>query len=294
MYRAKARRGDGYVVFDEDMRAQDTKRLATETELRSGLERDELRLFYQPVVSQEDRRVIAVEALLRWEHPARGLLAPGEFLSVAEQSGLILPIGKWALEQACLEARRWSASDHEGPAPYVRVNLSSRQLAQPDLVKTVGEVLQRTGLPPSRLGLEVTEGVLMEEADSPVETLQALKQLGVRLLLDDFGTGYSSLSHLVSFPIDVLKIDRSFVARLGGDPRDEAILGAVLGMSRALGLTVIAEGVETEVQVGRLRALGCMFAQGYLFARPAPPEEMEGVVREGSDAAFAPLAAVAP
>jgi diguanylate cyclase (GGDEF)-like protein len=277
MYRAKARRGDRFVVFDEGMRAEDALRYVTETGLRRALEREEFRLLYQPIVSAKTGRPVAFEALVRWQHPERGLVPPAEFIPVAEQSGLIVPIGRWVLHKACREAKRWSA-DGEGAAPYVCVNLSARQFGQPDLVESVREALDEAALPPSRLGLEVTESVLMEEADSPIETLTALKSLGVNLLLDDFGTGYSSLSYLRHFPIDVLKVDRSFVAAVGGEQGDEAILAAVVGLSKALGLTVVAEGVETEEQLSRIRALGCELMQGYYFSPPRPPTQLDDLL----------------
>ncbi|MGH2715675.1 MAG: putative bifunctional diguanylate cyclase/phosphodiesterase [Thermoleophilaceae bacterium] len=283
MYRAKSRRGDRFVVFDEGMRAEHAQRYVTETELRRALERDELRLLYQPIVSADNGRPVACEALLRWQHPERGLVPPAEFMLVAEQSGLIVPIGAWVLREACREAKRWSVSG-ESPASYVCVNLSARQFAQPDLVDTVREALDEAALQPSRLGLEVTESVLMEEADSPIETLTALKRLGVHILLDDFGTGYSSLSYLRNFPIDVIKVDRSFVKGVGGDREDEAILAAVVGLSRALGLTVVAEGVETESQLSRIRVLGCELVQGYYISLPRPPTELDDLLRRETSA----------
>jgi len=278
MYRAKSRRGDCFVVFDEDMRVEDAQRYGMEAGLRDALERNEFRLLYQPIVSAESGDVVAFEALLRWQHPERGLVRPAEFIPIAEQSGLIVPIGTWVLQEACRQAKRWSL-DSEGPASYVSVNLSARQFAQPDLVETVREALDQAAIRPSRLGLEVTESVLMEEADSPIETLTALRRLGVHLLLDDFGTGYSSLSYLRSFPIDVIKVDQSFVQGVGGEQGDEAILAAVVGLAKALGLTVVAEGVETEDQLSRIRALGCQLAQGYHFSEARPPDQLGDLLR---------------
>jgi diguanylate cyclase (GGDEF)-like protein len=277
MYYAKKRHGPGYVVFDETIRKEETDRLETELALRHALARKELRVFYQPVVSRLEGRVVGAEALLRWNHPERGLVLPAEFIPVAEQTGLIVPIGRWVLGEACREAVRWSATCAADFRPYVTVNLSVRQLSDPGLVADVAAVLEETGLDPGQLGLEITESALIEELDSPFDTLVALKGLGVRLLLDDFGTGYSSLSHLRSFPIDGIKVDRMFIADLDDDFGDAAILGAVVGMANALGISVVAEGVETKEQLARLTLLGYDFAQGFYFARPRPAEEVRGL-----------------
>ena len=268
MYRAKSSRRGSCVLFDEAMRIEDGARLATEAALRAGLDRDELRVVYQPIVDRRTGDAVGMEALVRWQHPERGLVSPIDFIPVAEQSGLIVPLGRWVLEQACAEAASW------GPeGPYVSVNLSARQIAQHDLVATVAEVLADSGLEPERLGLEVTESVLLDESESPADTLCGLKALGVRLLLDDFGTGYSSLSYLKRFPIDVLKVDRSFIASLGDGTEDDTIVAAVVGMARGLGMSVVAEGVETEQQLARLGVLGCQLAQGFYFAAPQPAAE---------------------
>jgi diguanylate cyclase (GGDEF)-like protein len=277
MYHAKARRGGGHVVFDESIRMKESDRLATETALRQALARRELRVHYQPIVSTRENRVVGAEALLRWEHPELGLVPPAEFIPVADQTGLILPIGRWVLEEACREAVLWKNGADAGSQPYVTVNLSVRQFSDPDLLDALTEILERTGLEPAQLGLEITESALMEEIDSPLETLTALKRLGVRLMLDDFGTGYSSLSYLRSFPIDALKVDRMFVADLDEQTGDAAILEAVVAMADALGIAVVAEGVETKQQLARLALLGYDFAQGYYFARPRPAEEVRAL-----------------
>jgi diguanylate cyclase (GGDEF)-like protein len=277
MYHAKARRGQRYFVFDETIRRAETNRLATEIALRQALAREELRVFYQPIVSRSEGLVVGAEALLRWKHPDRGIVPPADFIPIAEQTGLIIPIGRWVLEQACQEAVRWSAGCTGRPRPYVTVNLSVRQFSDPSLVDTVADVLDRTGLDPAQLGLEITESALMEEIDSPLDTLLALKRIGVRLLLDDFGTGYSSLAYLRTFPIDVLKVDRSFIADLNDQAGDAAILGAVVGMAGALGISVVAEGVEAKEQLSRLTLLGYDLAQGYYFARPGPAAEVRGL-----------------
>ncbi len=282
MYRAKSGHRSRTVVFDEAMGQEDAERLATETALRVALERNELRVHYQPIVSPLDGRTVGAEALLRWQHPERGLLAPGDFIPIAEQTGMIVPIGAWVLTQACREAAGWTEQSLLGLRPYVSVNLSARQLAQSDLVEVVAEALRETGLDPCLLGLEITESALMEEVDSPLPKLMALKDLGVNLLLDDFGTGYSSLSYLRNFPFDVVKIDRSFVATLGQAGDDGAILKAVVEMADALGMRVIAEGVETPEQLERLAAMGYDFAQGYYFAYPRPAADLEPPFRAGA------------
>jgi diguanylate cyclase (GGDEF)-like protein len=276
MYRAKMRRDHRYVIFNEAIRSEDERRLATESELRHALARGELHLVYQPIMARREGRVVGAEALLRWNHPERGLVPPVEFIPIAEQTGLIIPIGRWVLEQACREAVRWSVSRAD-PPPYVCVNLSLRQFVDSELVDVVAEVLEETGLDPALLGLEITETVLIEEFDSPLDTLLALKRLGVCLLLDDFGTGYSSLSYLRRFPIDVLKVDRAFVADLNDPTEDAAILAAVARMGEALGIAVIAEGVETKEQLARLGLLGYELAQGYYLGRPQPAEEVRAL-----------------
>ncbi len=275
MYRAKAANRSRTVVFDDAMGQEDAARLATENALRLALVRQELRVFYQPIVSPLDGQTVGAEALVRWQHPERGLLEPAEFIAIAEQTGLIVPIGTWVLTEACREAARWNEDHAGGVRPYVSVNLSARQLAQPDLVEVVASTLSETGLHRGQLGLEITESALMEDMDSPLVKLTELKEFGVRLLLDDFGTGYSSLSYLRHFPFDVVKVDRSFVANLGEPGEDGAILTAVVQMANALGMTVIAEGVETRRQLDRVTALGYELAQGYYFGRPRPVSELE-------------------
>jgi EAL domain-containing protein (putative c-di-GMP-specific phosphodiesterase class I) len=253
---------------------QESDRLATETALRQALARHELRAYYQPIISRHENRVVGAEALVRWDHPQLGLVPPADFIPVAEQTGLILPIGRWILEEACREAADWTNGGEPSSHPYVTVNLSVRQFSDPELVDVLIDILERTGLDPAQLGLEITESALMEEIESPLETLEALKRVGVRLMLDDFGTGYSSLSYLRSFPIDALKVDRMFVADLDEQTGDAAILEAVVAMADALGIEVVAEGVETKEQLARLALLGYDFAQGYYFAPPGPAEEV--------------------
>jgi diguanylate cyclase (GGDEF)-like protein len=291
MYRAKGRRSGSVVLLGEEMRKRELQRLETETALRAALEREEFRLVYQPIVSLADGRVVGAEALLRWEHPERGTVPPGEFIPVAEQSGLILPIGQWVLREACLEASTWPG-DEAGSRPYVSVNVSPRQFADPELLPTVVAALESSGLPAERLALEITETAVLENEDSPVETLQALKQLGVRVMLDDFGTGYSSLSSVERLPIETLKIDRSFIAALEADAGKAPVIAAITGMAKALGIGVIAEGVEEETQVRSLRLLGLGFAQGYHFGRPWPAERLRAHLSAGPAGAESGTASV--
>ncbi len=282
MYRAKERGRGRTEVFDAEMRARAVHRLETERELRHALDRDELELQYQPVIALGSGEIVGLEALVRWRHPERGLLDPGDFVSVAEDSGLIEPIGRWVQEAACRQALGWHdlRPDHR---PFdISVNLSARQVAHRDLADSVREVLTRTGLEPVNLRLEVTESVLVEESASATATLEALSEIGVRLVLDDFGTGYSSLAYLNRFPFDALKIDRSFVEGLGREQERTAIVEAVIGMARALSLDAIAEGVENEAQLAELRRLGCDYAQGHLFSRPLAPEKVTELLRDGS------------
>jgi diguanylate cyclase (GGDEF)-like protein/PAS domain S-box-containing protein len=281
MYRAKERGRGRCEVFDAEMRARAVHRLETERELRHALDRDELELHYQPLIALGSGEIVGLEALVRWNHPKRGLLDPSEFVSIAEDSGLIEPIGRWVQETAGRQALGWHNLRPDQRPLDVAVNLSARQVAHRDLADSVREILARTGLDPVNLRLEVTESVLVEESASATATLEALSEIGVRLVLDDFGTGYSSLAYLNRFPFDALKIDRSFVEGLGVEQERTAIVEAVIGMARALSLDAIAEGVENEAQLSELRRLGCDFAQGHLFSRPLTPQKVTTLLREG-------------
>ncbi len=281
MYRAKERGRARSELFDADMRARALRRLEVERELRAGIERSELALTYQPVVSLISGEITALEALVRWDHPVRGRLDPPDFIPVAEESGLIEPIGRWVQESACRQILDWHAQRPDGRPLDVAVNLSARQVAHRDLADSVAEVLARTGLDPVHLRLEITESVLVEESASAKATLERLSELGVRLVLDDFGTGYSSLAYLNRFPLDALKIDRSFVDALGVEQERTAIVEAIIGMARALSLDVVAEGVENEAQVSELRRLGCDYAQGHFFSPALPAERITNLLADG-------------
>jgi diguanylate cyclase (GGDEF)-like protein len=281
MYRAKERGKSRYELFDEVMRARAVERLEVENALHRSIERGELRVHYQPLVDLEAGLMTGVEALVRWQHPERGLLLPEQFIPLAEETGQILELGEWVLREACAQHRRWSEEQPDGPALGLSVNLSARQLQQPELVADVVLALRDTGMDPANLCLEITESVVMEETEAAVQALEALRAEGVRIAIDDFGTGYSSLRLLKGAPADLLKIDRSFVAGLGSDPQDTPIVQTVIHLAEALGLDAVAEGVETPVQLAELRAAGCRFAQGFHFARPAGAEAISALLAAG-------------
>jgi EAL domain-containing protein (putative c-di-GMP-specific phosphodiesterase class I) len=269
MYQAKGGGRARAVFFDQHMREAAVHRMATENALHRALDRHELRLHYQPEIDVATGRIVGVEALLRWEHPQRGLLGPDEFIRVTEETGLIVPIGRWVLDQAGRQLQRWQA-EHPRVADdlFVSVNLSARQLGRRALVDEVADVLATTGLEPERLHLEITESVLMDDVERSSDQLHQLHELGVRLLVDDFGTGYSSLSYLSRFPVDLLKVDKTFVRGLGLDPGDTAIVRAVITLAHNLGLRAVGEGVERPEHLRALRDLGCDLAQGFHIARP--------------------------
>ncbi len=278
MYHAKAKGKARYEVFDVSMNAPAQERMDLELDLRNAVARHEFVLHYQPVVTLDTGRIAEVEALVRWEHPQRGLLLPAEFIGLTEETGLIVPIGRWVLGEACRQARAWQTAASGLPALAISVNLSARQLQQPNLVEETAQVLRETGLDPATLKLEITETVVMHDAPATLAKLEALKQLGVQLAIDDFGTGYSSLGYLKRFPVDTLKIDRSFVKGIGHDVEDTAIVRAVITVAKSLNLKVTAEGIENEEQLAHLQALGCDRGQGYYFSKPLAADRLPMVL----------------
>ena len=286
MYRAKEQGRDNYQLYEPTMNARALERLALENELRKALAHHELVLFYQPLVDLKTKKVIAFEALIRWNHPQMGLLSPAHFIAAAEISGLIIPIGSWVLRMACTQAKAWQ---RHAPGIGVSVNLSARQFLQPDLVSEVELALAESGLDPDLLELEITETNAMQDADRSIETLIELKTLGVRISMDDFGTGYSSLSYLKRFPIDILKLDKSFVSDITSNPQDGAIATAVIAMAHSLSLKVVAEGVETRVQLDFLKDRLCDRIQGYLFSPPLAPADFQTFIKQSRHTGWSEL-----
>jgi len=277
MYRAKGNGASRYEVFDRAMHAQAMTRLQLETDLRRALARGEFRLCYQPIVSLRDGRVAGVEALLRWEHPERGLILPAEFVPLAEETGLILPLGAWVLDQACRQLAAWRAEFRHARIA-LSVNLSAKQFGQADLVERIQGALNESGLDPRHLKLEITESAIIDNPGSAGAMLAQLKERGIQVQIDDFGTGYSSLSSLHSLPLDGLKIDRSFVSRMLENRATAQMVRTIALLARGLDLAVIAEGVETVQQLDAVRAMGCDYAQGFLIAPPLDPEEMRALL----------------
>jgi diguanylate cyclase (GGDEF)-like protein len=267
MYRAKENGKARYEVFDHGMHARAVSRLQLESDLRQAIEQNEFCVYYQPIISLQTGRLAGFEALVRWNHPRRGLVSPADFIPVAEETGLIVPIGQWVLNEACMHVREWQINSPSHRSLSLSVNLSARQVAQPDLLNRIKEALESSKLSPHCLKLEITESVVMENAEAAALMFKQLRALGVQLSIDDFGTGYSSLSYLHRFPLNYLKIDRSFVMRLTTD-NDNAIVRTISTLARNLGMEVIAEGIETEEQYQQLKMLGCEYGQGYLFSRP--------------------------
>jgi diguanylate cyclase (GGDEF)-like protein/PAS domain S-box-containing protein len=280
MYRAKELGRNGFQFYAAEMTAKASERLALENDLRAALDRGELLLHYQPIADCRTGRLLGVEALARWHHPRRGMVSPLQFIPLAEETGLIVPLGEWVLRTACTQAEAWRRLGY--PWLTVAVNLSARQLQRQDLAAMVYGVLQATGLPPGCLVLELTESTIMQQADAAIATLRELKAMDIGLSVDDFGTGYSSLSYLKRLPIDTLKIDKSFVHDIPGDADDIAIAAAIITMAHSLGLKVVAEGVETAEQLAFLRAHRCDSMQGYYLSRPLPAEQFETLLQSGA------------
>jgi len=277
MYRAKAEGGSGFEVFDPAMHTHLVQRLALEADLRRALDTGQLLLHYQPTVALGSGRLTGVEALARWAHPERGLIMPAQFIGLAEDTGLIEPLGRWVLRSACEQMAGWHR-EHPETLMSVGLNISGRQLQRGDLAQQVADALEESGLQPEHLILEMTESVLMEHTAENLSLLRRLKELGVRLAIDDFGTGYSSLSYLHRFPVDILKIDRSFVERLGDPDQDAELVRAIVGLGRSLGMETIAEGIEDHHQFLALRRLGCDLGQGYYLGRPMPVADIDALL----------------
>jgi diguanylate cyclase (GGDEF)-like protein/PAS domain S-box-containing protein len=284
MYRAKSDGKGRYVAFHSSMHVDTLARLELENDLRRAVTNGELRVHYQPIVTVASAHVTEMEALVRWQHPTRGLLAPASFISVAEQTGLIVPLGKWVLEEACRQMAVWHAEVLTIPPMSLSVNLSPKEFLSSNLVEEVARILRATGLPPGCLKLEITEGVVMRDVESTITTLWRLKELGVQIAIDDFGTGYSSLGYLKRLPVDVLKIDQSFVSGLGHNPEDAAIVRAIIAMAKSLGLAVTSEGVETEEQANLLKAWGCDRVQGYYYGKPLDGAATAGLLNTADHA----------
>jgi len=281
MYRAKSLGKARFEIFDEVMHLQAVNRLKLEGELQRAVERDEFRVYYQPIISLQGGRITGFEALLRWQPPNQSLVGPAEFIGIAEETGLILPIGKWVLNQACRQARLWQTQYPSDPPLTISVNISAKQFAQSNLVDEIRSVLEKTGLPPSSLELEITETVAMEDTERTTDVLSRLKALGVRLAIDDFGTGYSSLNYLRRLPFDTLKIDRSFIFNMNNGDESRDIVGIILMLARNLGLHVVAEGLETAEHVNQLQELNCESGQGYFFSKPTDEETMDKLLLGG-------------
>ncbi len=279
MYHAKAAEKD-YVVFDQKMHARAVTLLQLETDLRGAIERDELCMYYQPIVDLSSMRLFGFESLIRWNHPQRGLVPPNEFIPVSEETGLIIPLTLWVLRTSCRQMVEWQRKSESNKDLVVSVNLSGKHFAQKDLVKQIETIVRETQINPKSLKLELTESAVMENAESVILMLKQIRDLGVQLSIDDFGTGYSSLSYLHRFPINTLKVDRSFVSTMEDGSENGEIVRTVVALAKTLGLNVIAEGIESIHQLHQLRILGCEYGQGYLFSRPVPVEEVERLLED--------------
>jgi EAL domain-containing protein (putative c-di-GMP-specific phosphodiesterase class I) len=274
MYRAKERGGARTELFDSAMRDNAVRSLQIEQELQQALEQDDLRLYFQPGVDLRTGQIVGAEALVRWQHPKRGLIVPDSFLQVAEETGLIVPLGAWVISAACSQLAEWQ-SRPETSQLHLSLNLSARELTHPDVVGTVLDCVRGSGIDPHFLTIEVTESTAMADGDGSFRALRDLSSEGLRVAIDDFGTGYSSLEQLRRMPVDIVKVDRSFVSGMSDDSTDHALVAAVVAMARALKLAVVAEGIETPMQVEALRELGCQTGQGFLFAKPLSADAMK-------------------
>ncbi len=280
MYRAKQAGKGRHAVFNPQMQDEAIRRLTIENELRAAVEAEELRVDYLPIVGLESGEVMAFEALLRWRHPRRGLVAPDKFIPIAEETGLIVDFGRWVLQKACEQAVRWSADAPDHPEVSVQVNIARAQLRLPGFVGEIKRLLEETGLAASRLGLEVNESIIIEADDSVLDAVRALRALGVRVYMDDFGTGYSSLASLQRLPVDGLKIDHTFAGHFEQNAEYAAIVNAIITLARTLNLGVTSEGLETPEQLAQVQTLGCDLGQGYFFSRPIPGDEAGQLLRQ--------------
>jgi diguanylate cyclase (GGDEF)-like protein len=280
LYRAKEKGRGGYELFDSAMRARAVEHMRIENDLRRALDRGELELHYQPIVGLRDGSIMAIEALLRWRHPEYGLTSPTSFIPVAEESQLIVPVGRWVIEEACNKVAEWQSLQPDAAPVRIAVNLSGRQIGDPQLLSTVSAAIEASGIDPPTLSFELTESVLFEESGVSEPIMRSLRGIGVRLVLDDFGSGFSSLGYLKRFPLDGIKLDRSFIENVADGLTDAQIVKAVVEMARALGLEIVAEGVETADQLAAVRNLGCHQAQGFYFMPPLPAEEVPGVLAQ--------------
>jgi len=282
MYHAKEKGRSQFKIFDKTLHEKALSLLQIETDLRKAIENKEFDLYYQPIVSLDNISILGFEALIRWNHPTRGLVYPDSFIPVAEETGLIIPIGRWVLKKACRDLRRWDEQVESKLPLFMSVNISSKQFLRPSLIDDIKAILDETGLSPDKLKLEITETALMEDVHETIPLIQRLKDLGVQIVIDDFGTGYSSMSYLQQLPIDTLKVDQSFISRIENNNNDENknIVETIVSLALKLGLKVVAEGVETDKQHSVLSQMNCQMAQGYLFSRPLKKEKMDELIKK--------------
>jgi EAL domain-containing protein (putative c-di-GMP-specific phosphodiesterase class I) len=280
MYVAKAQGKGRFVIYDETMEQSIVGRLELASELQRAVERAEFVIHYQPSILLSSGGIAGVEALLRWQHPTRGLVQPAEFIPVAEETGLILPIGGWVLREACAQARQWQIEFPSDPPLTMAVNISARQVHQPGLLDIVADALAVSGLPPQSLVLEITESLMMQDAELAITRLHELKKLGIRLAIDDFGTGYSSLSYLRKFPVDILKIDKSFVDGVSRHGKEQELAQSIIELGQTLKLEIVAEGVEQAEQLGWLQSRNCDLGQGFYFSEPIDAGDLTRLLRE--------------
>ena len=282
MYHAKEKGRLQFKIFDKTLHEKALNLLQVETDLRKAIANKEFDLYYQPIVSLDNISIIGFEALIRWNHPTQGLVYPDSFIPVAEETGLIIPIGRWVLKKACRDLRRWDKQVKSKLPLFMSVNISSKQFLRPSLIDDIKEILHETGLPPDQLKLEITETALMEDFHETIPLIQRLKDFGVQIVIDDFGTGYSSMSYLQQLPIDTLKVDQSFISRIENntDGENKNIVETIVSLAHKLGLKVVAEGVETNKQHSILSQMNCQMAQGYLFSRPLKKEKMDELIKK--------------